>query len=359
MIKRIIIFLRHLAIIGRWRFWFFYVGAVIIVLIPAVSIRLANHSELKKELTSLTLSRRENIAVPVAKALSEELHRLVDFMTTLAIHPKIREYVKNGEWDQAITVADTNVKLAVLPLVDRVFLADAKGILQADNPALPGVRGQDFSYREWFTSVMSTGKPAVTSVYKRTVQPQINVVAVAAPVTNDTNETIGVVVIQIKLSELLTWLSDISVGDHSFVYVVDRRGQIVAHPKYTPQDPIINYSSVPAVRNVLRGQTGAIVAYDPIEKEEHLTAYAPVAQTGWGVLVQEPTASAFAAPQRTLAKFTQLEALGAVWNIFVLIVLLSIIHRLMQYLFVHHLSHHVTPIKKSGQKKPSKTSDQA
>jgi methyl-accepting chemotaxis protein len=351
MLKRIILIVRHLVVIGRWRSWLFYAVILAVVLTPAVSVRLANYLELRRELTALTVARRQSVAVSVAQALREQLERAKDFSVSLAIHPQIRLDVATGKWDEAIAIADTNLTLTHQPSIDRIFLADAHGILQADSPALPGVRGQDFSQREWFTGVVGTDQPIVTSVYQRTALPQLHVISVAAPVTDEDNRIIGIIAAQISLDHFFDWVKSISIGDYGFIYIVDQKGQLVAHPNFPPQGKTIDFSDVPPVQRVLQGQTGVMLAYNPIEREERLTAYAPVKPYGWGVLAQEPTANALGGQTKTLRQFVLLETIGGIWNLLILMTLLTIIHRLLQYLIVAR--HFVPPLKTANRPAPS------
>ena len=50
-----------------------------------------------------------------------------------------------------------------------------------------------------------------------------------------------------------------------------------------------DFSSVPAVQDVIQGKEGVKEDYNPVEQQYGLAAYSPVNGTGWGVIVAVPT----------------------------------------------------------------------
>lgn len=334
MIKKIVGLIETLVAKNHSRPWVFFAVALIVVSTPAALMRLANYIELKHELTQLTLARRQSIATSSAQALGEQLQRVEDFTASLAANPSIRDDLLSGKWEDAITSAHANLELSIEPFIDRMLLTEAHGILLADYPALNETHGQDLSALEWFTGVVGTGNPYLTSVYLRTAEPRFPVVAVAAPIKDDSNQIIGIIVIQIALPHFTEWVGEIKIGNGGFLYIVDQRGQLVTHPKYNNQNVITDFSKVPVVRQVLAGKTGIAIAYNQIDQEDEVTAYAPVQRYGWGVLARESKASAFAEQSKTLRRFGLFEWAVTAWNVIILLVLLTIIQRLIRARFV-------------------------
>ena len=92
----------------------------------------------------------------------------------------------------------------------------------------------------------------------------------------------------------------IELGPGGLIYLVDRRGQIAAHPALVPDGELRDVSSAPSVEKVLRGIGGADIVFDPVAQEARLVAYAPVPGYGWGVMTEQPTRTAFAARDHEL-----------------------------------------------------------
>jgi signal transduction histidine kinase/CheY-like chemotaxis protein len=131
--------------------------------------------------------------------------------------------------------------------------------------------------------------------------PHYNVIAVAIPIRSQTDGAVaGILGLRVRIDAFLEWTRNIEVGPAGVVYVVDRKGQLIAHPRFAPQGNIVDFSMVPVVAKTLRGESGVQVQANPVEREERVSAFAPVPGYGWGVVAAQPTATAFALKRSTL-----------------------------------------------------------
>jgi len=276
---------------------------VALFLVSAAIIATASSSyrEIDKELTTVALLRREAVARIAATTMAEKFGRVVDVAISLATRVRFRDLVTRGKWEEAIKIMRDVPR--DLPHIERLFLTDAKGMLQADVPALPGVRGTNFAYREWYQGVSRDWHPYVSPVYTRAASPQINVFAVAVPVKN-AGGVAGILVLQIRVESLLEWINAIDTGRQGFVYLVDSKGQVAFHSRHPNRPGITDLSGTPMVDKLLRGEHGVETGFDPVENEEAIVAYAPVPGYGWGVVSQQPlhASLAFAAKEAQLRR---------------------------------------------------------
>ena len=269
------------------------------IVLPVTLIAIYSYVGDYYDLTEAALLRRQSIARLAATALEERFFRLLDVGTSLATRMRFRQLVAEGKWDEAIEILkDVPVNF---PFIDRVFLADPAGTLMADNPVLPGVRGNNFAARDWYKGVTQHWKPYLSNVYQRAAEPRFNVVAAAVPIEAE-KRIVGILVLQVQLDELVTWSTGVEIGPSGSVYFLDRAGQLGTHPKRPSHAPLLNYSSVPVVPKVLRGESGVEIIFDPLESEQRVAAYAPVSGIGWGVIASEPTRTAFAARNDNLRR---------------------------------------------------------
>jgi signal transduction histidine kinase len=273
---------------------------VIVVAIVAPIIFLAGFNVLKsyRDVTAVTLSQRQMIASLAAITLREKFERLTAIGVSLATRVQFRHLVQAGQWQEAVEVFRSVPQ--DFPFIERVFLADPHGILMADTPASPDVRGVNFAYRDWYQGVRSTWEPYVSDAYQRAAAPRYHVIAAAIPIKTDQHLIAGILVLQVRLQSLLEWMHTIELGPAAVVYLVDRRGQIAAHPELVLDGEMRDVSSVPAVQKVLRGEHGVDIARNPVVPEELVVAYAPVPGYGWGVLAEQPARTAFAARDHEL-----------------------------------------------------------
>ena len=271
--------------------WFIGPAVFLVFLSPVLLLASFSYITTYRDLTNFTLSRRQVIAYLAAATLKEKLDRLIDIGISLATRVRFRQLVGQGKWIEAVEILRTVPK--DFSFIDRIFLTDPSGTLIADTPELPDVRGKNFASRDWYQGISNKWEPYVSEVYKRAAEPRLNVIAIAAPIKGENQKVIGILVLQVRLDTLFEWTKNVEVGPSGFVYFVDRRGHVAAHPGVPSQSEIVDYSSVPAVQKVLRGEKGVEIAFNPIENEERVAAYHPISGYGWGVIVQQPVSSAF------------------------------------------------------------------
>lgn len=264
--------------------------ALAFVSITIVGTAAYSYREINNELTASALSRREVVAQLMAITLAEKFGRLVDTGVSLATRVQFRKLVAEGKWNEAIEIMRTIPQ--DLPHIERLFLADINGTLKADMPALPGARGTNFAYREWFQGVSRNWRPYVSSEYLRAAPPRINVIAIAVPVKNPAGDVVGILALQLQVKNLLEWTEAVGMGAEESFYIVDSKGQLSFHSKRPRREGIIEMAGAAVVEKFRHKGQGVEVEFDPAEHEEMITAYATVPGYHWGVVTQQPTRAA-------------------------------------------------------------------
>jgi signal transduction histidine kinase len=285
-------------VIHRTDRWPSRVVMVVAIVAPIILVAAFNVLKSYHDFTAVTMSQRQMIASLAATTLHEKFERLTAIGISLATRVQFRYLIQAGQWDDAVDILRSVPE--DFPFIERIFLADPQGTLMADTPALPDVRGVNFVSRDWYQGVNRTGIPYVSDAYQRAAAPQYHVIAAAIPIKTDEHQISGILVLQVRLQSLLDWMYTIELGPGGVVYLVDRRGQMAAHPELAPDGELRDVSSVPSVQNALRGEGGTDIAFDPVAQEARIVAYAPVPGYGWGVMAEQPTRTAFAARNREL-----------------------------------------------------------
>ena len=270
-----------------------------LLLLPILLIGVFNYRQSYRDLTDNASDRRQALAYLAAATLKQRLDYMKDIGVALATRVRFRQLIAEGKWSEAIEILRTVPK--DFPFIERLFLTDPGGTLMVDTPELPVVRGKNFAFRDWYRGLTKDWQPYVSDAYQRTAEPRYNVVAIAVPVRGE-EKIIGILVLQVRVGSLVEFLKAIDIGRSGFIYIVDRRGQLVAHPKFAVDRDSIDFSSVPVVGKVLSGQRGVESGWNPVEKEERVAAYEPVAGYGWGIVAQQPAAEAFAARDASLRR---------------------------------------------------------
>lgn len=107
----------------------------------------------------------------------------------------------------------------------------------------------------------------------------------------------GILVAAMRLQVIHEWLQPINLGPGGVIYVVDSRGTVVATSR-SGRRAGRNFSSLEAVRRVLRGEEGRREVLVTVAGEPALVGYAPVRPTGWGVVAVQSTRNAYARADR-------------------------------------------------------------
>lgn len=105
--------------------------------------------------------------------------------------------------------------------------------------------------------------------------------------------------------------------DGSYIYVVDRYGQVLYHRDAERVGEVVHGD--PAVDALIAGQSGSL-QLTSTDGVDMLAGYAPVASTGWGIVAQRPTANTLATLDglmlgilRNAVPFTLLTLVGIWW----------------------------------------------
>lgn len=331
MFERFISFLAHSSRPSRGRgvkLLFIF----LIFLLPVVLLAFYNYAQTSRTMTdSLIFRARSVTAIPMAAALKERLDRIVDIGTSFSIHPKIREAVLAGNWKQTVEILKLFKTLTDEAFIDRVFVADAGGILKAGFPET-GTEEQNFSYRDWYQGVVHSSGPYVSEVYKRAVEPQYNVTTIAIPIKDEKGALAAILALQTKIDHLLNWARTLEAAPGQIIYIVDQKGKLIAHPRFDPQENIIDASETPSVQNVLAGKDGVEIGFSRIENKETVSIYAPVSVYSWGVVVEEPAATFFASRDSSLKRLLAVYGVAALFFVFLFYVVIKTIDYLRDHL---------------------------
>ncbi|MBI5211110.1 MAG: hypothetical protein HY927_14155 [Elusimicrobia bacterium] len=234
--------------------------------------------------------------------VAERLDKWTLVGRSLARRPAMAKAAAGKDWAGALRLLKSTPE--DFPDIESLFLCDPAGTLRENHPPLPGVRGRNFAFRDWYKGVSSDWRTFVSPAYLRADLPQVNVVAVAEPIRQG-GRVVGILVLRILLETIGDWAKELRGDTGLSILIVDQKGQVLFHPEVPAQGAIQEWSSAAMVSSLLRGERGWRVREGPGDKTGRLEAYAPVPGYGWGVVVSRPAAEAFR-PARDAAAFLAL-----------------------------------------------------
>ena len=252
--------------------------------------------------TSTALERREAIANLGALLIHEKFDGIIDVGISLASRARVYNNIEERDWDEAIE----NLKeiLQTFPYLDNVLLFDKEGVLKASVVPSPEMIGKSFAHRDYYQGVSKDWEPYVSEAFKRAVEPKDNVVSVAVPILSSDQRIIGILVLAVKLDAITDWLKEVDVGSGGIIFVVDKKGQLVAHPQLRAVDNLADYFSVSSVQYSHNNDFGTeIHNKDFAVSEEHIASWAHVRDYGFVIEIAQPTRIAFAERKNKLIEY--------------------------------------------------------
>jgi len=234
--------------------WIMHAGLVVAIVAPPLVLSILVYARVSTNATDMVLDRRRALATMGATAVRERLDHLTTLGRSLASRVQFRALIEQGRWWDAVAIL-TDVPRDFRD-VERVFLADLEGTERADAPALAGGVGRNVAYRDWYRGVTASWRPYVSEPYRRVARPRIHLIAVAVPIESPTGAHLGILVMQVSLNSFRRWTREVGLEDQGYVYFVDRRGRVIAHPDIPAQGKLVDFSHASVVRRVTRGERG-------------------------------------------------------------------------------------------------------
>ena len=123
-------------------------------------------------------------------------------------------------------------------------------------------------------------------------QDIVPTMGIAVPVKEYKGEPVGVLSAKIHLRYLWNLIPQIQIGKEGSTYVVDKEGNLIAHPDTRRVLLGLNVKHFPMVDQVISGKEGNLEFEYP-DGGKVLCLYKPIKKLGWGVIVQVPVKEAY------------------------------------------------------------------
>ncbi|MGH7355910.1 MAG: GAF domain-containing protein, partial [Candidatus Rokuibacteriota bacterium] len=175
------------------------------------------------------------------------------------------------------------------------------------DPRFTGARQYDPATKQW------KGKVWFGPVYFRKDSEPYMTVALGS--------TQGVTTAEVNLKLIWDVVSQIKVGKRGHAYVVDARGQLIAHPdislvlKKTDLSGSAQFGAARVAAGASSAPSKTVIARDVGTDRRVLTAFTTIAPLGWTVFVEQPLADAFAPLWGSVYRTGVLMLLGVVLSV--------------------------------------------
>jgi PAS domain S-box-containing protein len=277
-------------------------GLVLVSMVPLALLTWFSVSLSTKAVHSQAEARARDTAASSAVAVGQEMDSLAELVRSYAQRPTLIAAMRQPSTPHNRRMLGFH--LAELQQARRgiaiAFVAQPDGRLLDIVPATPAIVGQDFSFRDWYHGVTTTGRPYISEAYETAASGHARVVAAAvqirAPSTKGKpGRVMGVLVAGYELDTIQRFVSRFSAAHDVQLTVTDQRGVLVAAPGASPRG-LSSRRHDPLVAAALRGQAG--VSERTTRGRRVLSAYQPVTGMGWTVTGEVATDTAFAPVRR-------------------------------------------------------------
>ncbi|MDP8992400.1 MAG: ATP-binding protein, partial [Actinomycetota bacterium] len=176
------------------------------------------------------------------------------------------------------------------------FLTDVSGRLTDVVPPTPEIVGKDFSFRDWYKGITSTGRTYVSEAYETQIAGRPLVVAVgthvrAPGVGGEPGRPLGILAVTYRLDALQRFAREVTGLRGAALSLTDQRGTVLAGPEGAPRG-LVSRREDRAVAAALKGRSGHIT--EPGPSGDELVSYRPLQGMGWTATLRLPARTALA-----------------------------------------------------------------
>ncbi len=234
-----------------------------------------------------------------AKAISALTTNYVDlgvnYLNSIAARPLVISAIEKG--DSSFLNASTHYAAVESLVFDSAFITDASGTVLSYTSMKSGYPysgevGKNFDNKQYVRQVLNTSSPYVSDGMKNEVDGHTTVY-VGVPIKDFNDSTIGAFVATMDLGNYTNLIVGTQVSHSQYIYAVNKTGHVMVHTNKSYMGNMTDFSTLPAVQDVINGRSGIVEQEFPFENDVRLVAYAPVAKYGWGVVVATPVEVAY------------------------------------------------------------------
>lgn len=258
----------------------------------------------QQTVTSLLVDRDRQLAALSAARVSEAVAGYARVLEALAASPDLR-----GGPTEARSAVLEGAAEALQSFGAGVVIVDRDGAVLTVAPSGPLPVGETVTGQDYFQSARERLGPAFSDVVPHAFDGQ-DMIVVAVAILDDREAFAGALLgaVYLNRTPLGDTIRQLKIGEMGYAYVVDGKGRVIFHPD--PENIGADFTDRPFVENVIAGESGGTL-WRASTGEQFVLGYAPIRDTGWGLIVREPWDSVVA-PARVYGAVAALGGLAAV-----------------------------------------------
>lgn len=233
------------------------------------------------------------IAKNISAQIDEVLGKAKATISTLSQH---RDISTSGAFRQSEAL---DIVTQVTELIDGIAVLDDAGrVLSMDRtaPDTEGLLPPPGDIRRLFVQPVKDNPSTQFTHIFRSRSGEI-MAGIISPVLTGGSGARIIVGLMILKNHTMGGIEKIRIGKTGYAYIVDSSGNVIVHPQ--KERLLENFSDNPAVSGLLAQKEG-IVEFINKDEVRILAAFARIEETGWGVVVRQPTEESYAIAEQNL-----------------------------------------------------------
>jgi signal transduction histidine kinase len=231
---------------------------------------------------------QQDAAVGAALRIERFIQNIATTMKAVTRSPDTRSSKKRTDYE-----FELKRLFFLAPAITEAAVMDTEGVIQARVSrfrAVSSLLKRDFSQSPAFKA-SSQGKTYFGRVYFRDNDPYLTV---AVPIEPFPGEFAGVLQAEASLADILDLVSAVKLGKAGYGYVVERSGELVAHPRSRLRQ---NVSKLNQVKAAFQASPGIFrptaMATRNMEGQTVFSSHALIPSLDWAVFIERPVEEAY------------------------------------------------------------------
>jgi PAS domain S-box-containing protein len=267
----------------------------LVALVPVAFLSVSAIVLASRQVTSEVNQRVQETAAVSAVVVGEQTSDLVTLVQSYATRPSLIWEVAEGSAGDAEVESHLTGLAEAIPGISATFVASTGGTSLATYPPEPSVIGTNFAYRDWYRGLVASGRAYVSDAIVTKEAGHPLAVTVTDYIRGADGKPLAILGANYSLKSIGTFSANVGRVQGIDLTVTDRAGTSLTA---AGAHGLVSLADDPRVRAARAGRTG-LVNYAPDRRggrhgPRELSAYTPVAATGWTVVASIPDSTAFA-----------------------------------------------------------------
>ncbi len=178
---------------------------------------------------------------------------------------------------------------------DGLFLFSPAGRLIAQTPYEPGMRGRDYSFREYFRQTVATGRPHISIPYQSTKQRHNPAIMFTVPLFGPGGKLAGILAGSFDLlkDNFFKGVSRVTIGKTGYLYAFNGERTLIIHPDRARILETVAAGKNPGFDRAIQGFEGSMENVNSLGIRG-ITSFKRLRSTAWILAAHYPLQEAYA-----------------------------------------------------------------